>query len=60
LGELHQLRLGTSGEGTGASWLPQNVEVVSSSGDKWVFECNEWLDKKNEFQRFLMAKRVGP
>jgi hypothetical protein len=58
LGELMQLRVGTTGEGMFATWHLRNVEVVHiASGERWVFNCHNWIDKKTQWSRVLPAAR---
>jgi hypothetical protein len=56
LGQLHQLRVGCDGSGMFAPWHLRLVEVVHvHSGQRWLFDCHEWIDKKCMWQRVLPA-----
>lgn len=56
LGELLQLRLGTSGQGMFASWNVRMVELTHlASGSKTLFACHGWIDKQSQWTRVLMA-----
>ena len=58
LGEMVQLRVGTTGEGMFATWHLRTVECVHiASGDRWVFSCHNWIDKKVGWCRVLPAVR---
>ena len=53
-----QLRVGTTGEGMFATWHLRSCEIVHiASGDRWVFECHNWVDKKTGWCRVLVAAR---
>jgi hypothetical protein len=59
LGELQQLRVGTSGEGMFADWHLKLAEVTHiATGKTWRFACSSWLDKQCGWQRVLTAKPV--
>ena len=59
LGEIRQVRVGTTGEGAFPTWHLRNVEVYhEGTRSKWVFDCHNWVDKKCGFQRVLMANRI--
>lgn len=56
LGELLQMRVGTSGAGVFATWHLRQVEVVHlASNTRFVFNCHNWIDKKVNWQRVLVA-----
>lgn len=58
LGEILQMRVGTSGEGMFATWHLRSVEVAHiASGDQWVLPCHAWIDKKCGWVRTLTAAR---
>lgn len=59
VGALHQLRVGTDGRGLFAAWHLRQVEVVHvHTGQRWLFDCNEWLDRHNVWQVLLPAISV--
>ncbi|KAF6255158.1 Lipase/lipooxygenase [Scenedesmus sp. NREL 46B-D3] len=56
LGQLQQLRVGCDGSGMFAPWHLRLVEVVHvHSGQRWQFDCHDWIDKKCMWQRVLPA-----
>eukprot|EP00879_Flechtneria_rotunda_P009966 GHRR01010422.1.p1 GENE.GHRR01010422.1~~GHRR01010422.1.p1 ORF type:complete len:102 (-),score=22.71 GHRR01010422.1:357-662(-) len=56
LGELHLLHVGSDGNSMPASWHLRQVEVVHlHSGQRWVFDCHGWIDKRCSWQRVLPA-----
>ncbi|KAG2432966.1 hypothetical protein HXX76_008694 [Chlamydomonas incerta] len=58
LGELLQMRVGTSGAGVFATWHLRQVEVVHlASNTRFVFNCHNWIDKKVNWQRVLVANQ---
>ena len=47
IGTLTKIKIETDGAGLGASWCLDHVAVTNqSTGDKYTFLCNEWIDKK--------------
>ena len=53
-----QVRVGTTGEGMFATWHLRSVEVVHiATGDRWTFNCHNWVDKKAGWCRVLAAVR---
>lgn len=59
VGQLHQLRVGTDGSGLFAAWHLRQVEVMHvHTGQRWLFDCNEWLDRRNTWQLLLPAINV--
>ncbi|KXZ51726.1 hypothetical protein GPECTOR_11g173 [Gonium pectorale] len=55
LGELLQLRVGTTGAGCFASWhLRQVVVEHIPTRQRYVFNCHNWVDKKVNYQRVLV------
>ena len=59
LGELRQVRVGTTGEGAYPTWHLRNVEVYhEGTQSKFVFDCHNWIDKKCGFARVLVANRI--
>lgn len=61
LGELLQVRCGTTGQGLFATWHLRTVEVTHlASNERWVFQCHNWIDKKTNWQRVLIAERAAP
>ncbi|GLC54185.1 hypothetical protein PLESTB_000832700 [Pleodorina starrii] len=60
LGQLLQLRLGTTGAGVFATWHLRAAEVTHlPSGERYFFNCHNWIDKKVNWQRVLVATPVG-
>jgi hypothetical protein len=60
LGGLRQLRVGTDGKGAFAPWHLRRVEAVHvASGQRWLFDCHAWVDRRCGFQRMLTAVRGG-
>eukprot|EP00878_Enallax_costatus_P040672 GHUV01047012.1.p1 GENE.GHUV01047012.1~~GHUV01047012.1.p1 ORF type:complete len:352 (+),score=79.91 GHUV01047012.1:271-1326(+) len=60
LGKLYQLRVGTDGAGMFAAWHLRQVEVVHvHTGQRWLFQCHDWIDKKCSWQRLLPAVEVA-
>jgi len=58
LGALRQLRVGTDGHGAFAPWHIRRAEAVHvATGQRWVFDCNAWIDRRCDFQRILTAVR---
>ncbi|KAG2501257.1 hypothetical protein HYH03_001064 [Edaphochlamys debaryana] len=56
LGELLQLRVGTTGQGAFATWHLRQAEVVHlQSNHRINFNCHNWIDKKVNWQRVLVA-----
>lgn len=56
LGDLLQLRVGTTGSGVFATWHLRAVEVTHlPSGTRSLFHCHNWVDKKVNWQRVLVA-----
>lgn len=54
-----QIRVGTSGQGMFATWHLRTVEVVHiATGDRWVFNCHGWIDKKTSWCRVLVGARA--
>ncbi|GIL93966.1 hypothetical protein Vretimale_245 [Volvox reticuliferus] len=61
LGELLQLRVGTTGAGCFATWHLRQAEVVHlATGTRYVFNCHNWIDKKVNWQRVLTATAAPP
>lgn len=59
VGQLHQLRVGTDGSGLFAAWHLRQVEVTHvPTGQHWLFDCSEWLDRHNMWQLLLPAASV--
>ncbi|GFH11592.1 uncharacterized protein HaLaN_28979, partial [Haematococcus lacustris] len=59
LGQLTQLRVGTSGEGLFAQWHLRTVEVTHlGSGQRWLFNCHDWINKACRWQRVLSAQAM--
>ncbi|KAG1662011.1 hypothetical protein FOA52_009500 [Chlamydomonas sp. UWO 241] len=59
LGELHQVRVGTTGEGMFATWHLRAIDVVHvASGERWSFQCHNWIDKKTGWVRVLRGQRA--
>lgn len=56
LGQLYQLRIGNDGSGMFAAWHLTRVEVVHvHSGQSWVFDCHDWIDRRCCWQKLLPA-----
>ena len=56
VGELLQIRVGTTGQGVFATWHLRQVEVVHiSTNQRHVFNCHQWIDKKCAWQKVLPA-----
>jgi hypothetical protein len=46
LGELKKIKIEHDGSGIGAGWHLEKIIVEAALlGKRWVFPCNEWLDK---------------
>lgn len=60
LGALRQLRVGCDGSGLFAAWHLEQVEVVHvQSGQRWLFDCHDWIDGRCGWQRLLPALAVS-
>ncbi len=54
------MRVGTTGAGAFATWHLRQAEVLHlASNTAYVFNCHNWIDKKVNWQRVLVANQVA-
>ncbi len=59
LGDLVKLRIGHDGSGFGSGWFLENIIVTNEkTGEKWIFNCNRWLDKGEDDG--LIVRELAP